>query len=262
MLQHIEPFSRMQSVAEVWSYLSNALTQLGFPFTHYTVTRVLESDSVAMPCDKITLSNLPHGLIERFRLGDLSQTAPLHRWLNEHGGVSSLERVFNDWDRGALSPREIATLTAFLERGHLAAYGISLHHIAPRHQGTIVLGAPVGMTQPELDLIWDRHHAQAIALASLAQMRIASLPFGGGLLPLTQRQREVLECISAGKSTAEIAEILKISAPTVEKHLRLARSTLGVRTTAQAIVLASLRNQIFIAEPRPLPGEISGSRAA
>lgn len=52
---------------------------------------------------------------------------------------------------------------------------------------------------------------------------------------LSQREIEVLQWISAGKSQQDIADILSISNRTVEVHLRSARHKLYALTTAQAV---------------------------
>ena len=80
---------------------------------------------------------------------------------------------------------------------------------------------------------------------SVLHLRLATL--GRRLVEtrLTQRQREVLEWSSAGKTVAEIGTILGVAAATVEKHLRLARQAIGADTTAHAILRAHLAHQIF-----------------
>ena len=62
---------------------------------------------------------------------------------------------------------------------------------------------------------------------------------------LTKRQHEVLQWVSDGKTTQDIAIIMDVSKATVEKHLRLAREVLGVETTAQAVLRMAYQNQIF-----------------
>jgi DNA-binding CsgD family transcriptional regulator len=54
-------------------------------------------------------------------------------------------------------------------------------------------------------------------------------------LPLTRREREVLEWVGRGKTNAEIAEILWLSPGTVRKHLENAYGKLGVRTRTAAV---------------------------
>jgi LuxR family transcriptional regulator len=52
--------------------------------------------------------------------------------------------------------------------------------------------------------------------------------------------------VADGKTIQDIAQMWERNAATVEKHLRLAREALDVDTTAQAILKASLLNQVFI----------------
>ena len=60
---------------------------------------------------------------------------------------------------------------------------------------------------------------------------------------------EVLEWVGDGKTTADIATIMGLTLATVEKHLRLARESLDVDTTAQAVLKASFQNQIYVLTP-------------
>jgi DNA-binding NarL/FixJ family response regulator len=49
---------------------------------------------------------------------------------------------------------------------------------------------------------------------------------------LTARQREVLRLVAAGKSTKEIAFVLKLSVKTVETHRAQIMERLGIRDVA------------------------------
>ena len=53
------------------------------------------------------------------------------------------------------------------------------------------------------------------------------------VVPLTPRQREVLQLIAEGKSAKEIAHVLAISPKTVEFHKAGIMDVLGIRTTAE-----------------------------
>ena len=77
----------------------------------------------------------------------------------------------------------------------------------------------------------------------VAHLKIITMPMPQRIL--TSRQREVLEWIGDGKTVADTAQILGLNKATVEKHLRLARESLGVDTTAQAVLKASFHNQMF-----------------
>ena len=57
-------------------------------------------------------------------------------------------------------------------------------------------------------------------------------------LPVTQREREVLEWLAAGKTDREIAAILGMSPRTVQKHLQHIYEKLGVETRTAAVMRA------------------------
>lgn len=59
--------------------------------------------------------------------------------------------------------------------------------------------------------------------------------------PLSGREKEVLGMVAGGYTSAEIGERLRISAATVDTHIRNIYRKLQVRTRAQAVRFASLR---------------------
>ena len=60
---------------------------------------------------------------------------------------------------------------------------------------------------------------------------------GDRLAPLTPRERELVTLVARGRSNAEIAEELTISAATVKTHVNRAMAKLGARDRAQLVVL-------------------------
>jgi DNA-binding CsgD family transcriptional regulator len=68
--------------------------------------------------------------------------------------------------------------------------------------------------------------------------RCAASPDELAPLPLTQREREVLALVAAGKTNAEIALLLSISPRTVQKHLEHIFDKLGVETRTAAAMRA------------------------
>lgn len=80
--------------------------------------------------------------------------------------------------------------------------------------------------------------------AFLAARRLLEVPAGDGAGALSNREREVLAWIAAGRRQIEIAATLGLSERTVENHLRRIRKRLGVATTAQAVRVAIRNGEI------------------
>jgi DNA-binding CsgD family transcriptional regulator len=55
---------------------------------------------------------------------------------------------------------------------------------------------------------------------------------------ITPREREVLELVADGRSTAEIAQALWITEDTVRTHIKRMMVRLGARTRAHAVAVA------------------------
>ena len=81
-----------------------------------------------------------------------------------------------------------------------------------------------------LDLV--REPLAALYRHALARQR------GFAVLPVTLREREVLEWLAAGKTDREIGEILGMSPRTVQKHLQHIYEKLGVETRTAAVMRA------------------------
>ncbi len=87
----------------------------------------------------------------------------------------------------------------------------------------------------------DRAALHFAGLEALNRMHEIGIPRPDALPALTQRERECLQWIAAGKSDWEIGCILSISEKTVNTHVEHAKQKLGATTRAQAVVMA-LRN--------------------
>jgi DNA-binding CsgD family transcriptional regulator len=130
----------------------------------------------------------------------------------------------------------------------VAGYTISFPEVSTRSRGAIGLTARQGLSQRDVEERWAEHGQLIHMLNNAFHLKATSLPYTH-VNPLTPRQREVLEWVGEGKTMLDIAAILGVTAATVEKHLRLAREALGVETTAQAVLKASYKNQIFVTDP-------------
>ena len=62
---------------------------------------------------------------------------------------------------------------------------------------------------------------------------------------LTARERDVMHCVAAGKSTAETARLLYVTPATVSKHLEHVYAKLGVRSRTAAVAkLSPVRREV------------------
>jgi DNA-binding CsgD family transcriptional regulator len=96
--------------------------------------------------------------------------------------------------------------------------------------------------------MWEEHGEDIILMNNVVHLKILTLPYDPPNRGLTRRQREALEWVGDGKTTQDIALLMGLTPATVEKHLRLARETLSVETSAQAVLKAALQNQMYVFE--------------
>lgn len=154
-----------------------------------------------------------------------------------------------------LTPEERGVLAFRHTHRVIAGCTVSFQGLGVLGRAAVGLCARPGLTQQDVDAIWQRH-GQAIEVMNIAfHLRVATLPVDLPGRKLTPRQREVLCWASDGKTVEDIAQLMGLTAPTVEKHLRLARAALGVQTTTQAVLKASFLNQLFRVGPAPEPLE-------
>jgi len=71
-----------------------------------------------------------------------------------------------------------------------------------------------------------------------------SSPSGGGLHPLTTREREILQLLAEGRSNKEVAGILGITVKTAETHRAALMRKLDLRSISDLVHFA-VRNQVI-----------------
>ncbi len=248
-IEFLERVTAATSIESVWTELVEVMGGHGFDRLLYGFTRFRTAQSLGDPHDLLILTNHDRSYTDRF-IGDrLYLHAPMVRWAAENTGACSWRWVREHQD--FLTPAERRVAEFNRQVGVVAGYSISFPAPSHRAKGALALTARPGMDQTAADAVWAAHGRELLQMANVAHLKITTLPYTGARRPLTDRQREALEWVGDGKTTQDIATIMGLTPATVEKHLRLAREALDVETTAQAVLKASVQNQIFVLSQQP-----------
>ena len=246
LLDHRERVIEASSIEQIWSLHLAKMAEYGFSRLLYGFTRFRTTNSFGSADDVLVLSNHPEEYLAAFVQSGLFAQAPMVRWSADHEGACSWRLIAEVAAAGPITPA-MQRIFALNNRFDVkAGYSVSFRDVSVRAKGAIGLCARPGMTQHEVDTIWDEHGREITVINNLTHLRITSMPFASSRRALTPRQREALEWVGDGKTTQDIATIMGLTSATVEKHLRLAREALDVDTTAQAVLKAAFQNQIFV----------------
>jgi LuxR family transcriptional regulator len=254
VLEHLKRIVAATSVEEVWDSHIRQMASYGFDRALYGFTRFRTGNLEGDFGDTLVLSNHPPSYVKAFFSQKLYLASPMLVWSQHNVGAQSWGWIAKALEDGTLPPeaRKVHALNA--SYGITAGYTISFQPTASRRSLAVIgLAAREGLTQRDADEIWGRHGTDIELQNAVMNLKVAALP-QNQRRKLTDRQREVLEWVADGKTTQDIAVLVGLTKATVEKHLRLAREVLDVETTAQAVLKASIQNQIFLFEgPDSLP---------
>lgn len=242
-LDYMARICHCTSIAELWDIHCEAMNEFGFDRLVYGCTHFTTPTSLGPREDTLILSSHPPEYVKLLYTDDeLYRHSPMIEWASKNSGACSWSWVRENIDKlseGGLKVRDINR-----QMNVTAGYTISFPESAKRARALMALTARNGLTQDEVDQIWEEHGKRIETMNHVVHLKIMSLPQQTDRAKLSARQREVLEWVGIGKTNQDIATIMGVSAATVEKHLRIARSKLGVDTTAQAILKISYLNQI------------------
>ena len=235
-----------QRIEDAWALGVSAFAWYGFEQINYGFTRFRHANAIGDPADALFLTNHDAEHIKAyFDSGFFSRTA-MFRWVRENSGACSWRWAWQEREAGRLSDDEVKAMDENWRLGVRAGYSIGFAPTSSRSKGAIGLTARAGLDQDRVDAIWNQHGDQVLAIAHMLHLKVTQLPYPVHRRPLTLRQRQALEWVADGKTTQDVALLMEISSAMVEKHLRLARESLSVETTAQAVAKASFMNQIFV----------------
>jgi len=234
------------TVDELWRTWLLSMEAYGFQRVMYGLTRFPTGLMSGDPKDFFILTNFCKNYVSGFIESKLFIDAPMLRWALENVGAKSWNHLQDLKNQGLLTPSDLRVIQFNHSFRIIAGYTISFPLNSDYGRAAVSLSGGKNVTQDAVDANWELHGEKIMLINQVAHLKVLTLPhatFSGQ--NLTKRQCEVLQWVSDGKTTQDIAILMDVSKATVEKHLRLAREVMGVETTAQAVLRMAYQNQIF-----------------
>lgn len=248
ILDYLHFVSGAKSLEVLWHTHVQKMADYGFDRLMYGYTRYKTETSLGDPDDFVILTNHNPEYVNGFLHQGLYFHAPMLRWALENEGAGSWQMIQEMQDGGNLTEQAKRVISFNQKMQMSAGYTVSFFSASKRYKGAISLGGVAGRTQEEIDALWQEHGEDIILMNNVVHLKILTLPYSPPNRSLTKRQREALQWVGDGKTTQDIALLMGLTAATVEKHLRLARDSMSVETTAQAVLKAALQNQMYVVE--------------
>lgn len=245
----INEIINVSRIEDVWGMHVRRMADYGFDRIIYGYTRYRTESSLGDPDDFVLLTNHHRDYSDVFIGEGLYFHAPMVRWALDNEGACSWSVMARRMQSGEMSDEERKVIEFNRRHGVTAGYSISFKSVTPRSKGAIALTARRDLDQQAVDDIWASHGHEILTINNVVHLRILTLPYTTSPRTLTRRQREVLAWVGDGKTIQDIAVLMGVAPATVEKHLRLARESLNVETTAQAVLKAAFQNQMYVLDP-------------
>ncbi len=237
-------------VETIWSHLCGYMRERGFGRILHGYSPNAIGPRPGARGDFLILSTLDRAVTGKIVDRGYYEHSLTFYWAMRNAGLCSWSVTPEAAGMPDFAPSQDA-LRFFHGRGIDAGCTIGFPATRTRGRAVMFLVADQGISQRQVDQHVARHANEIFVVATVAHRSLIGLPFPGHDRSLTSRQREVLELVAEGMTTAAVAEAMGLSMPTVEKHLRLARERLGCTSTAHALVKAAFLNQMFLAKSPP-----------
>lgn len=246
---YLHQMTDANTIEDAWDVHTKRMAEYGFDRLLYAYTRYGTGTSLGDLQDALILTNHDPAYVDVFIGEGMYSKGPMVAWATANTGACSWNMVRAQMASGQVTPDMMEAMALNQRLDVVAGYTISFHEVSLRAKGAIGLTAKRGMTQDDVDAVWAEHGSDIELANKILHLKVVQLPHTTGQRrKLTARQREVLEWVADGKTIQDTATIMGLNPATIEKHLRLARESLDVDTTAQAILKASSQNQFFLIE--------------
>lgn len=242
---YLDALVAARSIEEVWALHCAFMESFGFDRLLYGFTRFKTETSFGDRNDALILSNHDPAYLEAFFEDDRFRDSPMLHWSERNSGACSWA-LLQEMNREGLVSRKARNILVINKSFQInAGYTISFKDVVAGGFGAIGLAARADLSQVQVDKAWEKHGSDILLANNIMHLRALTLP-SPNRNRLTDRQREVLEWVAKGKTIAQVSNLIGRKPATIEKHLRLAREALNAETTPQAVLKASVQNQIFM----------------
>ncbi len=247
MMTDLDYLSRLAQTTDLettWQMFCDKLAEYGFDRIIYGYNRFGTPERIGPWQDALILSNLDPDFIKVFIENEYYLHAPLSEWALNNSGARSWSYL--ETEMASLTPKQRQVVEFNMAHGLTAGYSVSFPAISERTRAAMAMAARPGLSQAEVNALWDERGTEIEVICNMTHLKIISLPQKNERARLTARQQEALNWVADGKTHQDIAAIMNITVAAVEKHLRNVREKLDVETTAQAVLKAAFWNQMFI----------------
>jgi LuxR family transcriptional regulator len=245
-IEHLSMLMRADCIEEAWATTVASYRALGIAEVIYGYSPDARGAVLGSADDFLILSTLHRDRIRELVVRGFHTQSVTFNWALRNAGVASWSMPVEEAGMPAGFVQRPEAQAFYAANGIVAGVSVGFASMRTRGAAAMALIAPQGVSQPEVDAWLPAVREALFLIGSVAHRALSGLPWTRPNGDLTDRQREVLEWVAEGKTTADIALILGLKPATVEKHLRLARQCLAVDTTAHALVKATFLNQVFV----------------
>ena len=174
VISAIHRLATANTVEDAWDTLTRAMKSYGFDRLFYGLTRFNTENSVGDRDDLLLLSSMPEDYMQRYVGEDMYRDAPMTTWARQNAGAMSWSWISENMEQ--MGPRQLKVLEFNQEFGVTAGYTIAFKDAQTRYKGAIALTAREGLSQSDVDALWEVYGLEINSLNQVAHLRLAGLP--------------------------------------------------------------------------------------
>ena len=174
---HLIALTNAPSVESLWDLHTRKMAEYGFDRLLYGFTHFRTSNSLGDPDDFVILTNHEDTYRDTFIGEGLYFHAPMVRWALNNEGACSWSVMAKMIDSGTMTEEESKVIQFNREMGVTVGYSISFKAVSQRSKGAIALTARSGLSQDDVDRMWEKNGNDIIVMNNVAHLKLLTLPY-------------------------------------------------------------------------------------